>query len=58
MSYREYIEKRKEAWVGKTIHYQGKTYTVVDVDYNGALHINLPTQFTETTAISERHLDK
>ena len=51
--YRDYIEQKKQKWVGQQVSYQGSTYTVVDVDYNGSLIIDKPAQFTSTTAITE-----
>ena len=58
VTYKEYIENLKREWIGKTVKYKGQSYNVVDVDYNGALHIDLPAQFTSTTAISQFMLDK
>ena len=53
MSYRSYIEKKRSEWIGKKVIYAGdnNVYTVVDVDYNGALLINKPARFTDTTAV-------
>ena len=51
MDYRKRIEQDKNEWIGKNVIFEGKTYTVVDVDYNGALMINKPARFTETTAV-------
>lgn len=56
--YKDYIESKKQEWVGKRVSYNGTIYTVVDVDYNGALLINKPAQFTNTTAISEFMIDR
>lgn len=50
--YRDYIEGLRKEWRGKRVRYEGKTYTVMDVDYNGALLIDKPAQFTDTTAIA------
>lgn len=57
MTYREYIEKMKDEWVGKRVLFEGKQYIVVDVDYNGALMINKKARFTDTTAVSQFQLD-
>ena len=57
MTYREYIEKMKEEWVGKKVSFECKQYVVVDVDYNGALMINKKAIFTDTTAVSQFQLD-
>lgn len=51
MDYRERIERDKKEWIGKAVRFEGNTYNVVDVDYNGALMIDKPAQFTETTAV-------
>lgn len=56
--YKDYIESKKQKWIGKQVSYKGTIYTVVDVDYNGALLINKPAQFTDTTAISEFMIDR
>lgn len=55
--YREYIENRRRFWLGKKVRYQGHEYTVVDIDYNGALLINMPTKWTDTTAVAQWQLD-
>ena len=52
MDYRDYIIAKKEEWTGARVVFEGKEYTVVDVDYNGALLIDKPARFTETTAVS------
>ena len=51
MIYREYINSLKEKWIGKKVEFCGSVYTVVDVDYNGALMIDKQAQFTDTTAV-------
>lgn len=56
--YRDYIENKRKEWKDKYVSYEGKQYRVIDVDYNGALLIDKPAQFTNTTAISEFMLDK
>lgn len=55
--YKDYIESKRREWIGKQVSYKGTIYTVLDVDYNGALLINKPAQFTDTTAISEFMID-
>lgn len=57
-TWKEYIEGERAYWVGKVVHYKGKPYTVKDVDYNGALLIDLPARFTETTAINPSMTDE
>ena len=53
MTYRSYINMKRSEWIGKKVIYSGdnNVYTVVDVDYNGALLINKPARFTDTTAV-------
>lgn len=51
-TYREYIEKLKNEWVGQTVIYENEKYNVVDVDYNGFLLIDKKARFTDTTAVS------
>ena len=51
MTYRQYIENMKKHYVGKTVRYKGILYTVVDVDYNGMLLIDMPNQYNSTTAV-------
>lgn len=48
-TYREYIDELRNEWVGKIVMYENKKYTVVDVDYNGALLIDKKARFTDTT---------
>lgn len=56
--YKDFIESMKAEWIGKTVRYEGKSYKVVDVDYNGGLLIDKPARFTETTAVGSWQLDK
>lgn len=63
MTYRDYIERKKAEWIGKKVSYEGTEYTVVDVDYNGALLIDKPHRYHETytsptTAIDTYMLDE
>ena len=44
MSWSEHIEKLREEYIGRKVRYQGRIHTIVDVDYNGILHIDLPTE--------------
>lgn len=50
-TYREWIEKLKEQWIGKKVIFENEQYTVVDVDYNGALLIDKKARTTDTTAV-------
>ena len=36
-TYREWIEKLKDQWIGKKVIFENEQYTVVDVDYNLSL---------------------
>ena len=50
-TYREWIEKLKDQWIGKKVIFENEQYTVVDVDYNGALLIDKKARMTYTTAV-------
>ena len=50
-TYREWIEKLKDQWIGKKVIFENKQYTVVDVYYNGALLIDKKARMTDTTAV-------
>lgn len=58
MAYRDTIEAMRREWTGKEVTFEGKKYTVVDVDYNVALLINKPARFTETTAVGTWMVNK
>lgn len=51
MTYREWIEEMIQKWVGREVKYLDRWHRVLDVDYNGCLLIDLPTEFTSDTAI-------
>lgn len=51
MDWKDYITDMKICWIGKRVRYDGGIYTVVDVDYNGALMIDKKARFTDTTAV-------
>lgn len=51
-TYKEYINKLRTEWNGKTVIYENKTYSVIDVDYNGMLLIDKKAKHTDTTAVS------
>lgn len=55
-TYKEYIEKLRNEWIGKNILYENKKYLVVDVDYNGLLLIDKKAKYTDTTAISKLYV--
>lgn len=50
MAWKDYIRELKKKWLGKQVRFEGSIYTVVDVDCNGVLHINRPTEHNKTTA--------
>jgi len=52
MTYKEFVAEDRTRFIGKKVKYEGGIYTIVDVDYNGALMIDRETRFTDTTAIS------
>ena len=63
MAYKDFIESMKQKWIGKKVSFEGQEYTVIYVDYNGALMINRPTFYCEsytstTTAVGTWQLDK
>lgn len=51
-TYREWIEKLKKQWIGKTVIYENEKHKVIDVDYNGFLLIDKKARWTDTTAVS------
>ena len=57
-TYREWIESRKNEWIGKRVKFEGEIYNIVDVDYNGFLLIDRKARYTETTAVAVRHIEK
>jgi len=48
--WKDYVEELRAEWIGKTVNFQGAQYKIVDVDYNGVLHIDRPTEYNATTA--------
>lgn len=56
--YRDYIDALKKEWRGQRVRYDGQTYMVTDVDYNGALLIDKQAQFTDTTAVLTTMVEK
>ena len=49
-TWKEYIENLKKEWIGKMVVFESKPYKIVDVDYNGILHIDRKTEHNKTTA--------
>ena len=50
--YQEYLRSFYAKYIGARVRYNGLFYDVIDVDYNGFLLLNLPTDHAETTAVS------
>ena len=50
-TWKEHIERLKRDWIGKKVMYRDRVHTIVDVDYNGILHIYLPSEHNMTTAV-------
>jgi len=51
-TYREWIESRKNEWIGKRVKFEGEIYNIVDVDYNGFLLIDKKAQYTHNSSFS------
>lgn len=53
-TYKEYIQGLRSDYVGRKVIYPEdlNVYTIVGVDYNGALLIDKPAKFTDTTAVA------
>ena len=51
--YRDWIAELKRKWATKKVIYEGKEYTVVDVDYNGGLLIDKRNRYNDTTSVPE-----
>ena len=54
-SWKQYIEHLKDEWIGKRVMFEERPYIIVDVDYNGIIHIDRPTEHNKTTAAFEPH---
>ena len=53
MAWSEHIKDLKTKWIGKQVEFENKVYNIVDVDYNGILHIDRETEHNKTTAVYE-----
>lgn len=53
MSWTDWIEQKRQEWIGQIVLYDHWFYTVVDVDMNGGILIDKKAEFTDTTAVSE-----
>lgn len=49
--WKDYIEGLKKEWIGKKVYFENLIYSIVDVDYNGILHIDKKSQYNDTTAV-------
>lgn len=49
--WRDYISKLEQEWLGKKVEFNGRPYTIVKVDYNGVLHIDKKTKWSDTCAV-------
>lgn len=49
--YKDWVVEMRAKWIGQEVEFEGCKYNVVDVDYNGALLIDKPAEFTDTTAV-------
>lgn len=54
-SWKNYIEALEKEFTGKNVNFEGKTYRIAKVDYNGIIHIDKPTEHNQTTAVYEPH---
>ena len=54
-TWKNHIETLKNKYIGKKVKYNGGIYTIVNVDYNGIIHIDLPTEHNATTAVFESY---
>lgn len=50
-TWKNHIEKLKNKYIGKKVYYNGKIYNIVNVDYNGIIHIDLKSAYNDTTAV-------
>ena len=55
MAWKDHIEAMKKKYIGKKVRYNGGIYNIVYVDYNGFIHIDLPTEHNATTAVYESY---
>ena len=54
-TWRDYIDRLKTEFIGKRVMYDEKPYTIVDVDMNGIVHIDRPTDHNKTTAVYDAY---
>lgn len=51
-SYHEYLRSMYTKYIWARVRYNGRLYSVIDVDYNGMLLIDIPSDHAETTAVN------
>jgi hypothetical protein len=51
MTWKNYIKELENKYLGTKAYWNGELYTIVKVDYNGVLHIDLPNAYNDTTAV-------
>lgn len=51
MAYKDLVTEDRIRFVGKKVKYKGGIHTIIDVDYNGSLIIDLKARFTDDTAV-------
>ena len=59
---KNFIEERKQMYLGKLVSFEGNIFLVVDIDANGMLMIDKPTYYcgtytSTTTAVEPWQLD-
>ena len=50
--YQESLWSQYAKYIGAQVRYNGRLYKVIDVDYNGMLLIDIPSDHAETTAVN------
>ena len=53
MDWKDRIEALRAELVGKKVRWEEGIYTITAVDYNGIVHIDKPSFYSETTAVYE-----
>ena len=52
-----FYDQMREKWMGKTVMYRGEWHTVVDVDHNGGILIDLADSVKNNTAIKPSDIE-
>lgn len=53
----DYINRLKAAYIGKTAIYEGKPYTIINVDINAGIWINKPHYYCESYTADHTAVD-